>query len=177
LALALDHPDSVGGLALVAPLTHPFAPSQVIAGLGVGNRFARWFGAWTLGPLVALTRIGLTQRMVFAPDSQISGFWTRAGGFLAMRPSPMIAAARELRVSPKELAGMTARYAALTVPTGVLFGAGDVVLDPQAQGPAFCAKAPKAELTMIDGGHMLPMTQPKATESFIRNILARLDAA
>ncbi len=72
---------------------------------------------------------------------------------------------------------MTARYAALTVPTGVLFGAGDVVLDPQAQGPAFCAKAPKAELTMIDGGHMLPMTQPKATESFIRNILARLDAA
>ena len=168
---------SVGGLALVAPLTHPFAPSQVIAGLGVGNAFARWFGAWTLGPIVAMTRIGLTQRMVFAPDLQISGFWTRAGGFLALRPSPMIAAARELRVSPKELAGMTARYAALTVPAGVLFGDGDVVLDPQAQGPAFCAKAPKAELTMIDGGHMLPMTQPKATESFIRNILARLDAA
>ena len=73
LALALDHPECVGGLALVAPLTHPFAPSQVIAGLGVGNRFARWLGAWTLGPIVALTRIGLTQRMVFAPDLLIAG--------------------------------------------------------------------------------------------------------
>jgi pimeloyl-ACP methyl ester carboxylesterase len=177
LALALDHPNSVGGLALVAPLTHPFAPSQVIAGLGVGNKFARWIGAWTLGPIVALMRIGLTQRMVFAPDSQIAGFWTRGGGFLALRPSPMIAAARELRVIQQELTGMAARYAALAPPVGVLFGDGDVVLDPKAQGPAFCAKAPKAELTVVDGGHMLPMTQPKATESFIRTILARLDAA
>ena len=89
----------------------------------------------------------------------------------------MIAAARELRVIQQELTDMTARYAALAVPVRVLFGDGDVVLDPKAQGPAFCAKAPKAELTKVHGGHMLPMTQPKTTESFIRNILARLDAA
>jgi pimeloyl-ACP methyl ester carboxylesterase len=177
LALALDHPESVGGLALVAPLTHPFSPPGVIAGLGVHNRLARWLGVWTLGPIVALARMGLTQRMVFAPDSQIPGFWTRAGGFLAMRPSPMLAAGRELRVVQKELTGMAARYAALTVPAAVLFGDGDVVLDPKAQGPLFCAKARRAELTMVHGGHMLPMTQPKTTESFIRDILARLDAA
>ncbi len=164
LALALDHPESVGGLALVAPLTHPFAPPEVIAGLGMHNRLARWLGVWTLGPLVALMRIGLTQRMVFAPDLMIPEFWTRAGGFLAMRPSPMLAAGRELRVVQKELTGMAARYAALTVPVAVLFGDGDVVLDPKAQGPAFCAKAPQAELTMVHGGHMLPMTQPKTDQ-------------
>jgi pimeloyl-ACP methyl ester carboxylesterase len=177
LALALDHPECVAGLALVAPLTHPFAPPQALAGLGIRNEMARWLGVWTLGPFVALARMGLAQRMVFAPEAQIPGFWTRAGGFLAMRPSPMLAAGRELRVVQKELAGMAARYAALTVPAGVLFGDGDVVLDPETQGPAFCAKAPRAEMTMIFGGHMLPMTQPKATEFFIRKTLARLDAA
>ena len=72
------------------------AAAKSIAGLGMRNRLARWLGVWTLGPIVALMRIGLTQRMVFAPDLMIAEFWTRAGGFLAVRPSPMLAAGRRV---------------------------------------------------------------------------------
>ena len=58
----------------------------------------------------------------------------------------------------------------------MLFGAQDHILDPKAQGEVFCAQTAKAELTVIDGGHMLPVTQPRATESFIRKVLARVAA-
>lgn len=177
LALALDHPDRVAGLALIAPLTSPvFAAPAAFAQLAASGMWAVRAGAWTLGPLFSLSRVGLAQRLIFAPEPVTRGFWTRAGGFLSMRPASIIAAARELRAIPRELPGLIARYPTLSVPAGVLFGDEDVVLDPEAQGPSFCASVPGAELTVVEGGHMLPLTQPEAAEAFIRKLLARVCA-
>jgi pimeloyl-ACP methyl ester carboxylesterase len=177
LTLALEHPDRVAGLALIAPLTTPVfaAPKafEQLASLGP------WFvlaGAWTFGPLGSLSRVGLAKRLIFAPEPVAEGFWTRAGGLLSMRPAPIVAAARELKAIPRELPGLMARYPTLSVPVAVLFGDEDVVLDPEAQGPAFCARVPGAELSVVEGGHMLPLTQPKVTEAFIRKLLARVSA-
>ena len=93
-------------------------------------------------------------------------FWNRAGGLLATRPQAIIAAVREMAEVTAEVTAMTARYAALAVPVGMLFPKGDKVLDAGLQGADFCAVAPAAELTVVDGGHMLPVTQPKAVRGF-----------
>jgi pimeloyl-ACP methyl ester carboxylesterase len=175
LALALDHPDSVGGLALIAPLTQPVAaPPKPFGALAVRNRLALRFGAWTLGPIVTLLSSGSARKTVFAPEALAPHYWNRGGGLLSARPSALVAAARDIENQPKELPAMKARYASLAVPIGILFGAQDHLLDPKVQGEGFCAQNAKAELTLIDGGHMLPVTQPRATEAFLRKVLVRL---
>jgi pimeloyl-ACP methyl ester carboxylesterase len=171
LALALDHPENVGGLALVAPLTQP-VPSPLRSRL-TQSRPALWLFAWTLGPITSLSRAGAARDEVFAPDPMPLRFWSDAGGLLATRPSAIIAAVREMAEISTEMAAMTGRYASLAMPVGVLFAQGDKVLDAKAQGADFCAVTPGAELTLVDGGHMLPVTQPKLVEDFIRKMLGR----
>ncbi len=177
LALALDHAESIGGLALIAPLTNPVAAApDLFRGLAKPNRISLWLGAWTLGPIVTLLRSGVTRETAFAPDPMPLAFWNRGGGLLAARPSAPIAAARDIGDQPTELPLMTARYASLAMPVGVLFARQDHVLDAKEQGEVFCTQATGVDLALVDGGHMLPVTQPRASEAFIRKILARVAA-
>jgi pimeloyl-ACP methyl ester carboxylesterase len=176
LALALDHREKLGGLALIAPLTLMVAkPPKPFAALSNRSRLSLWFGAWTLGPVATLLRSRVARDEVFAPDPMPTHFWNDGGGLLAARPSALLAASSDIVTQPQELPRMTLRYSALDLPIGVLFGAGDLVLDPRKQGEGFCAIAPHAKLTQIAGGHMLPVTRPAETEAFIRGVLARLD--
>src|SRR5436190_3425923 len=49
LAIALDHPDCAGGLALIAPLTHAVAsPPEVFKGLEIASPLMRKIIAWTV---------------------------------------------------------------------------------------------------------------------------------
>jgi len=177
LALALDHSSSLSGLALIAPLTQPLAaPPKPFGGLALHSRLAIWLGAWTLGPIVTLLSSDTARKTVFAPEPMALDYWNRGGAILSARPPALVAAARDIKDQPRELPVMAARYSSLQAPVAILFGAQDQLLDPKAQGEVFCAQNPKAELTVIDGGHMLPVTQPRATESFIRKSLQRLDA-
>ncbi len=174
VALALDRGEKIAGLALIAPLTQYVAPPKPLDRAVHHGALARWFGAWTLAPFIALVQARENGRRAFAPEAAPPDFWRRAGGLLAVRPRALIVGARELQSQERELAAMAPRYAALAVPTGVLFGKGDLVLDPQRQSADFCANARNAELTLIDGGHMLPVTKPRAVEGFIRGVLARV---
>jgi pimeloyl-ACP methyl ester carboxylesterase len=176
LALALDHREKLGGLALIAPLTLMVAkPPKPFAALSNRSRLSLWFGAWTLGPVATLMRSHVARDEVFAPDPMPARFWNDGGGLLGARPSALLAASGDIVTQPREMPQMMLRYGALDLPIGVLFGSGDRVLDPHAQGEGFCAIAPDAELTRIAGGHMLPVTRPAETEAFIRGVLARLD--
>jgi len=173
LALALGHREQVGGLALIAPLTQTVAsPPKPFAVLNQRSRLSLWFGAWTLGPIATLLRSRAASDEVFAPDSLPLRFWSDGGGLLGVRPSALLAAASDIASQPDEMPEMMARYRALDLPIGVLFGAGDRLLDPTTQGVKFCAAAPGARLTEIAGGHMLPVTHPAETEAFIRGVLA-----
>lgn len=176
LALALSHREQVGGLALIAPLTQTVAsPPKPFAVLNQRSRLALWFGAWTLGPIATLLRSRVASEEVFAPDSLPLRFWSDGGGLLGARPSALLAAAGDIASQPGEMPAMMSRYGSLDMPIGVLFGAGDRLLDPTTQGAKFCAVAPGARLTEIAGGHMLPLTHPAETEAFIRGVLARRD--
>jgi pimeloyl-ACP methyl ester carboxylesterase len=66
--------------------------------------------------------------------------------------------------------GLQARYHELQLPVHVLFGRADRILDWKANGQALVDKVPGAELRLIDGGHMLPVTHPEATAQFIRAV-------
>jgi pimeloyl-ACP methyl ester carboxylesterase len=68
---------------------------------------------------------------------------------------------------------MAQRYGAMQLPVSILYGRGDGILSPHDQGEALAAKLPGARLTLVEGGHMLPLTQPENTAQFVREAAAR----
>jgi len=63
--------------------------------------------------------------------------------------------------------GFAAQYGELSIPVGIMFARGDLLLDPSVHGLPTAAAIRAAELTMIDGGHMFPLTQPLVTADWI----------
>jgi pimeloyl-ACP methyl ester carboxylesterase len=172
LALALDTRAKIAGLALIAPFTH-FLASPFYDLMARQGRASRWLSSWLLGPLLSVLRAASPSHPAFAPEPVPRQFWRRAGGLLGMRPDTLLTGAREISSQQRELGAMQARYASLSIPVSMLFGAGDRLLDAKTQGEAFCAVAPQAKLVVVPGGHCLPMTQPRDCENFIRAALAR----
>ncbi|WP_051971529.1 alpha/beta fold hydrolase [Massilia sp. 9096] len=168
LALALDHPDKVAGLALLAPLTHTQdAPPDVFKGLSIRSPLLRRLVAWTLMVPSSIRNSKATLAQVFGPDPVPNDFATRGGGLLGLRPKAFIGASRDLQALPDYLPQQQARYASLSVPLRVLYGRGDRILDWRNNGQALVDKLPGATLTLIEGGHMLPVTHPQQCADFI----------
>jgi len=168
LALALDRPDLVRALALIAPLTQvqEEVPDNFRA-LAAVPPALRQLLAHTLGPpLTRLTRERSLQ-MVFAPEAPPADFGTRGGGLLTQRPSALAAAHADLLAADREMAGIVARYPTLGVPLAILFGRGDAVLDPTLHGRRTADTVPGTTFELIDGGHMIPVTEPERTAAFV----------
>jgi pimeloyl-ACP methyl ester carboxylesterase len=174
LALALDHPDCVGGLALVAPLTQTQEEvSPVFRRLAIHSSLIRNLVAWTLATPAGIRRGPATLKEVFAPETVAPDFPRRAGGLLSLRPKAFYAASSDFVAVNDVLPAYAKRYSSLSLPFGILFGKGDRVLDYRRQGEAMRASCPALDLELIDGGHMLPMTAPDRCAALIRRIAAR----
>ncbi|WER49212.1 alpha/beta fold hydrolase [Cupriavidus sp. WKF15] len=175
LALAIGHPDRVGGLALLAPLTHPAEEIPLVfRPLAMRRHWVRQFVAWTLAVPMSDLRRDEVLEIVFGPDPVPVDFAMRGGGMLALRPSHFVAASEDLVAGAPSLAPLVARYAELRRPVSILFGREDRILDPAANGEAFVAKVEGATLAMVPGGHMLPLTAPGTCVDFVREAAARL---
>lgn len=169
LATALRHPDKVSRLALVAPLTHmPTETSKAFAALAITWPWLRRLVAWTLATPMSILQREKVLDIVFGPESVPKDFPVRGGGLLGLRPSQFIAASADMNALPDALPMMQQQYASMTLPVAILYGRQDRILDYREQGEAMAAAAPNAELELIDGGHMLPITQPDVTADFIR---------
>jgi hypothetical protein len=121
--------------------------------------------------------------VLFYPEAVPRDFATRGGGLLALRPGHFIAACTDLAAIPDDLPEMAQRYATMQLPVSILYGRADGILSPRDQGEALAAKMPGARLTLIEGGHMLPLTQLDRTAQFTnrcakhRSHYAMFDAA
>ncbi len=168
LCLAQRHPNKVRALALVAPLTHsPSTMSSAFDGLKIGAPWLQNFIAWTLAVPISMRTRDKVLAEVFGPEPVPADFGTKGGGFLGVRPSHFIAACQDLHAVPNGMDALVAAYARMDVPVQVLFGRGDLLLDPAEQGGALAKVLPGATLTLVDGGHMLPLTQAERTTQFI----------
>jgi pimeloyl-ACP methyl ester carboxylesterase len=169
LALAQRHPERIAGLVLVAPLTHLAQEvPAVFNDLKIVRPWIRTLVAWTVAVPLGIAKRDKALSVLFGPEAVPRHFATRGGGLLTLRPSHFIAACADLAAIPDDLPAMEPRYATLHLPVSILYGRGDGILSPRDQGEALAAKMPGARLTLIEGGHMLPLTQPDRTAQFIR---------
>ncbi|MGR6329149.1 alpha/beta fold hydrolase [Sphingomonas sp. XXL09] len=175
LALATTEPATIGGLALVAPLTQhqQEVPDAFRALAAIPPGFRRLI-AQTVGTPMSRLVAERTLREVFAPEPAPADFATRGGGALSQRPGNIAAAAADLDSGGRDMPAIVARYPDVAMPVGILFGRGDTILAPALHGEATAAAIPRATLMLVDGGHMLPVTQPDVTADFVRTVAARL---
>jgi pimeloyl-ACP methyl ester carboxylesterase len=175
LAIALDHPDCAGALALIAPLTQ--AQDDVpepFQGLVVNLRVVRKIIAWTLAIPMSIRSAPELLKIVFAPDAVPPDFPMRGGGLLGLRPKSFYNTSSDLAAVNEDLPGMMKRYGELTIPLGMLFAKGDLILDYRRQGEAMKRQCPALDLVLMDEhGHMLPVTAPDSTAALIRRLATR----
>ncbi|WP_254438043.1 alpha/beta fold hydrolase [Ruegeria arenilitoris] len=176
LAMALDYPEKTKALALLAPLTQklPSTP-QVFKPLEIRTEWLRSLIGNTLAVPLAAKTAPHTLGIVFAPEPAPADFLDRAGGALGLRPSAFITGAQDVAGIDASLETQMARYKELTVPGGILYGAQDAILSPEAQGEPMARFG--LPLERIEGaGHMILITKPGACAAFIRRIAKAIPA-
>ena len=175
LALALDRPDLVRGLALICPLTQPQETvPEAFKGLAAIPPSLRRLMASTIATPMSRFTAERTLAAVFAPETPPADFPTRGGGALSARPAAIAAAAADLGHAAGDMAGIAARYADLAVPTAILFAREDQVLGPDLHGHHTAGIIPGARIKVIEGGHMIPVTAPDACARFVADASARV---
>jgi pimeloyl-ACP methyl ester carboxylesterase len=169
LAVALEHPEQVRGLALIAPLANVQETVPVVfRRLLITSRALRSLAAWTVATPASILRRARVLDTIFGPDPVPPDYATVGGGLLGLRPKSFCAASEDLVTLKDELPAIVERYTELQLPVGIMYGKGDRVLDHRLHGVEVAAKINGAELELIEGGHMLPLTAPELVAEFIR---------
>jgi pimeloyl-ACP methyl ester carboxylesterase len=179
LTLALDHPEKVSGLALLAPATHAAKTvPPLFRGLYVKSPVMRQLVAWTMAIPMSIRNRDLVLGTVFGSGAVPADFAIKGGGLLTLRPHSYIAASSDLIAAIEGLQHLPARCSSLTVPVGILFGTGDLLLDHKVHGEGLAAKLPGAHFELIeDGGHMILITSADHCAEFIARMVQRAAAA
>jgi pimeloyl-ACP methyl ester carboxylesterase len=173
LTLAVEHPHCVSALALLAPLTHlpkNYAVPLRFRVFAIGSSWLRTLLAWTIATPGSLLCRPVVLGQAFGPEPVPPDYSARGGGLMSVCPHHLIAASLDLQAIPERLPAVCARYHELRIPVQVLFGRQDRILSWKKNGQALVDKVPQATLTLVDGGHMLPVTQVALCADFIRSV-------
>jgi pimeloyl-ACP methyl ester carboxylesterase len=156
LRLALDHPQRIAGLVLLAPPLYPLFH-------GV-TWFYELMATPVLGGLIAHTMllpvgvlfIGVGFWGAFLPQMPPRRYLRSAGTLLSLRPKTFLANSRDIADLKISIPLQTARYAKLAVPTTIITGDRDLIVAARQHAIAFARAVPSAKLIVLPGvGHML----------------------
>jgi pimeloyl-ACP methyl ester carboxylesterase len=154
-ALALDHPDRVAGLVLIAPVLNPWSTGiawyySVAATPYIGPLFA-----WTLALPVGEFLMEPTVALVFWPQLAPDDYVQHAAIPLVLRPKNFLANARDVAGLHAFVSTQAPRYPLIKAPTIIIAGDRDTVVSPEIHARAFAAILPNSKLIMLKGyGHM-----------------------
>jgi len=171
LAAALRHPHKVKALALISPLTHlPENTPKVFQVFDVTSPVIRKILGWTLAIPGTLFRISLTLKVVFGPERAPKDFAIRGGGILSLKPQTFITASSDIQNASWSMPAIEAAYSNLKTPVHVLFAHEDRILDCKLNGEDLPSRIPGTQITLVSGGHMLPVTQAGLCVQFIEGV-------
>ena len=176
LRMALDDPDRVAGLVLLAPVAYPWPGgvgryNEVIATPLIGRLLAYTI-TLPLGCLV----VASGTRGVFAPQAMPDHFIQDTATPLLLRPREFIANAQDLVTLKAAVVAQAARYAEITAPITIISGDGaDKTVSTNIHSRPLAATAPNAKLIVLPGvGHMVPDAAPDLVVSEIEAMAARM---
>ncbi len=174
--MALDYPQRVAGLVMLAPVAYPWPG-------GVGH-YNRIISTPVIGPLLAYTitlplGIFLAEagaRGVFLPQKMPDGFIQESATPLLLRPREFIANAHDLVTLKEAVREQAPRYAEITAPVVVISGDGaDKTVSTSIHSRPFAAIVPNAKLIVLpDVGHMVQHAAPELVIAEIEAMIGRI---
>lgn len=178
LRLALDRPDLVKALVLLAPVSHDW-------GGGGGAWYNQFAGPPVTGhafsqltPIVGPAQVKGGISSVFDPAPAPEGYYEKSGIALLFRPPNFRANARDVNALNEELAAQKARYVELEMPIIVFSGAKDTVIKPQIHVGQLKHQAHNLTLVALpDEGHMPHHGEGEAVANAIRRLASGEEAS
>jgi len=173
--MALDFPDRVAGLVMLAPVTHTWPG-------GVG-RFNEIAATPVLGAVLAntitlplgLVLAGPGARSVFQPQPMPDDFLDRTATPLLLRPGEFIANARDLVTLKQAVAAQVPRYPEIRMPVTVIAGEADRTVFTDIHSRAFAAAVPQTRLIVLpDVGHMVQNAVPDLVSDEVDRMLVEM---
>jgi pimeloyl-ACP methyl ester carboxylesterase len=175
LAIAIEHPDKIAGLALLSPYTRYLKKVQpAFAQLDIRQPLRRWFIAQTFAIPTALKTAPQVLDFVFGPQAMPADYPIAGGGMSGLRPRHFYATSSDLIASGLDMPRLEGRYREIEVPVGIMFGTADRVLPHEENGVAMKDRIAGLELELLEGvGHMPQFAATDAVVAFIRRMAAR----
>jgi pimeloyl-ACP methyl ester carboxylesterase len=155
LRIALDHPEKVKALVLLAPVSHDW-------GGGGEAWYNRYAGSPLLGPVFsqlvpvmgpAQVKSGVDS--VFSPKPAPDGYYESSAIGLLFRPPVFRANAEDVNALRSEMAAQQERYPQIKVPVVVFSGARDTVISPPLHVGKLKHQIDGLQMVRLpNGGHM-----------------------
>lgn len=175
LALAVEHPEAISGIALLSPLTHLEARTrQRFDLLYVPSRLWRRVLAYTVAIPLSLRYAEPTMAFIFAPQAVPEDYMIAGGGWLGLRPAHYFATSTDVVAVEQDLGRIERRYGEIAMPAGILFGAADRVIGEAVHGEPMLDKIQGLDFERVDGlGHMPQFVEAERVVAFIQRIAKR----
>jgi pimeloyl-ACP methyl ester carboxylesterase len=173
--IALDYPERVAGLVMLAPVTHPW-----YGGVGFYNSVVT---TPLVGPLFAYTitlPLGLllaeqSARGVFLPQAMPKNFVRDTATLLLLRPREFLANARDLVTLKQAVEEQAPRYGEIRAPVTIISGDLDKTVSTVIHSRLFARAVPNAKLIVLPGmGHMIQNAVPDLVVAEIEAMISEL---
>lgn len=177
-AFALQNPDRVAGLVMLAPVTHLWdtgvAWYHTLAALPViGPLFA-----YTVELPLALAMLGPSARGAFLPQAMPDNYVADTALPLLARPREFLANGWDMVTLRTAVAALQPRYREITAPTIVIHGGADTTVSIDIHSRSFVREVASARLIELPGvGHMLQTAAPEVVIAAIEQMLPAKQAA
>jgi pimeloyl-ACP methyl ester carboxylesterase len=173
--MALDYPQRVAGLVMLAPVAYPWR-----GGVGWYNKLVT---TPVIGPLLAHTitlPLGYFlaepgARNVFLPQIMPTNFVESTATLLLLRPREFLANAQDLVALKAAVAEQAPRYGNIRVPVLVITGDADKTVSPTIHSRPFAAALPDAKLIVLPGvGHIVQNAAPELVAREIDAMIGKI---
>jgi pimeloyl-ACP methyl ester carboxylesterase len=170
LAMALDFPKYVRGIALIGGYYYP-SPRVDAALLALpATPVLGHLWRYTAGPLLGRMMWPRLAKRMFAPAEPPERF-RRLPEWMALRPSQLGASAAESGLMVPAAERLSKRYAELILPVAVIAGDGDGVIDPEHNAVRLHKEISHSDLLMEPGaGHMAHYADPARIMDAVRKL-------
>jgi pimeloyl-ACP methyl ester carboxylesterase len=170
-AYALNYPDGVTGMVLLAPATHSWSTGiawyyNLLTTPVVGPLFA-----YTLGLPLGAAVIGPGVTAVFSPQPAPPDYIRDTALMLGLRPAELLANAEDVAGLNAFVAAQSPRYPEIAAPTIIFAGSDDTTVSPRIHAQALAAALPHARLVMLPHvGHLPQYAMPEAVVAAIDEV-------
>ena len=173
--LALDYPDRVKGLVLLAPVTHPWYGGVGWYNSAITTPVIGKLLAYTITLPLGLVLADKSARRVFAPQTMPDGYVKDSATPRLLRPREFIANARDLVTLKQAVEEQAPRYGEIRLPVTIISGDVDNTVSTVIHSRLFAKAVRNAKLIVLPGiGHMIQNAVPDLVVTEIEAMMGEI---